>query len=109
MIENICEKVYKEVTQSNNQNASLNQWVITRLDGLDGEAADSGPGKYCLCNDSSGQESAKLKPHDRYDGEERVAERMFKPDLPLAEPFGPGSLDIILIDYLEQTGADHSG
>src|SRR5260370_40746182 len=44
-IQHVCQKVHRDIRQSNRQDAALDQIVIAVRDGLDGEAADAGPGE----------------------------------------------------------------
>src|SRR3989338_2795529 len=107
VVKNVREKIHHEIRGGNNQNASLDQRVVPGLDGLDGKAPDPRPGEDGLRDDGAGKESAELKPYNRDDREKGIAEGVFQPDPPLAQSFGPGSLDVILVNGLQKARADH--
>jgi hypothetical protein len=51
----------------------LEEGVVSRRNGLDGKAANAGPGKNGFGDDGAGEESAELEAKDGDDGNEGVA------------------------------------
>ena len=109
VVKNVCKEVHYEIACGDDQDASLDQRVVPCLDRLDGKAPNTWPGEYSLRDDRAGEERAKLEAHNRNDGEEGVAQRVFQSNPPFVESFGSGSLDVIFVHRLQEARAYHPG
>jgi hypothetical protein len=103
VIKNIRKEVHHKIGRGNDENAALDQRVVSRLDGLNREAADPRPRENSLCDDGAGKETPELKSYNCDRGKKRIAQRMFDPNYLLAYPLGPSGLNIFLMDSLQET------
>ena len=53
-VQDVRQEIHGDVRQADRQNAALDQIVIAIRDGLDGQAADAGPGEDGFGNDGAG-------------------------------------------------------
>ena len=87
----------------------MHQGVVAVGDGVDGEAADAGPGEDRFGDDGSGEQRAELQAEDGEDGDHGVAQGVAVDDGALGQAFGAGGADVVLAELFEHGGADHAG
>ncbi len=87
----------------------MHQIVVAVRDGLDGEAADAGPGEDGFRHDCAGEERAELQAEHGDDGDHGVAQGVAVNDCALGQAFGASGTDVVLAELFEHGGADHPG
>src|SRR6476661_6412447 len=73
-VEEIGQEVHSHISKADHEDAALDEIVIAATNGADGQAADAGPGKNCLCNNSPGEQRAELKSHHGEHRHQRIAQ-----------------------------------
>ena len=86
----------------------MQQRVVARLDGLDGEASDAGPGKNGFGDDGAGEQRAELQADDGDDGNERVGKGVMKEYGAFGQAFGAGGAHVIAVQLFEHCAAHHA-
>src|SRR4029078_6171880 len=105
----IRKEVDENVSQSDNQNATLHQVVIAIGNRLNGKSPDTGPGEDGLGYDSASQHGSKLKSHHGKHRDHRIPQGVAVNYCALRKAFGPGGANVVLREFLTHVTPQHAG
>src|SRR3990170_4947325 len=103
----VRRKVHRHGGQGDDEDAPLDQRVVPRVDRLDQQAADPGPGEDRLRDDASSQHRAERQPQRRDDGDEGVAQRVEGDGGTVRQTARGRGRHVLLPEFLQQRRADH--
>src|SRR5262249_2406488 len=108
-VEDVDEEVDEDEGEGDGEDGALDHRVVAALDGVEGEAADPGPGEDVLDDDDTTEHEGELQPEDGDGRDHRVFEGVDRHDAALVDAFGAGGADVVLVEDLQHRGAEESG
>src|SRR6185436_5907547 len=110
-VEDVDQEVRHDEDRREHDHDGLDDLVVTRPDGVDGQQPGARPGEDALGHDRSGHQDARDDREERQRGDRRVPEAVLPDHLPLGESLDPGQLHELRVEDVQHRGADqpHDG
>ena len=108
-ISDIGEQIYQNIGQGDYQNTTLEERIIAKVDRLDQESSQTGPGENCFCDYGAGQKHAELESENGNDRDTSVQESVFPEKIPPGYALCAGNDHVTLVQFLQKSNPDHSG
>lgn len=86
----------------------MQQRIIARGNGHDGEAPDARPGKDGFRDDGTGKERAELQTKNGGDGDQRITQSVAQKDRRGRKALGAGRAHVITGEFFEHGAAHHA-
>src|SRR5690348_6524016 len=101
-VEYVDDQVDQDELEREQEHERLNHFVVAHVDGIDQQAAETGPIEYLLDDDRAAKQEAELKPHHRDDGNQRVAHAVLGDDARFIEPLGACRANVVFAQNVDE-------
>src|SRR5262249_3444977 len=108
-IEDVDEEVDHDEGEGDGEDGALDHRVVAALDGIQGEATDTGPGEDEFDDDDPSEHEGELQTEDGDGRDHRVFQGVEGNDATLVDAFGAGGADVVLVEDLQHRGAEEAG
>ena len=101
-IEDIHQQVDQDEFERKQEHFGLKNRIVPHFHGIHEQTAKAGPIEYLLNHDGTAEQKTELEAHHGHDRDERIAQAVLDDDRPLAQAFGAGRTDVVVLQDLHK-------
>src|SRR5215510_9878157 len=106
-VQDVDQEVRHDEDRREHDHDGLDDLVVPRPHGVDGEEPGAGPGEDGLGHDGARHQDAGDDGEERQRSDRCIPQAVLPDDLPLGEPLDPGQLHELRVQHVQLLGADH--